>query len=184
MDSKMPDCILALDVGGTSVKLALIENSGRPLSGTTRQTDFRSDGTGEEILDAFLKAASSGMRMACDKGYTVSGCGIAFPGPFDYGLGISRMTHKMQAIQGVPLTPVLKKVLGDMKVRYLHDSTAYLLGEAACGAARSAVSPALVMLGTGFGFTHMKNGRVRVGHDQRPQVILWNAPFRDGTVED
>ena len=180
----MPDCMLALDVGGTSVKLALIDSFGRPHPGTSGQVEFRSDGTEAEILDAFLKAASSGMRMAKDAGYAVTGCGIAFPGPFDYGLGVSHMTHKMQAIQGIPLTPVLRHVLGDMQVSYLHDSTAYLIGEAACGAALGAVSPACVMLGTGFGFAYMRKGRVRVGYDQRPHVILWNAPFRDGIVED
>jgi glucokinase len=184
MDSKMPDCMLALDVGGTSVKLALIDSSGRPLPGTTGQMAFRSDGTSGEILGAFSRAASSGVRMAADAGYLVSGCGIAFPGPFDYGLGISRMTHKMQSIEGVPLTPVLREVLGDMPVRYLHDSTAYLIGEAAYGAASGAVSPACVMLGTGFGFAYMKKGRVCVGYDQRPHAILWNAPYRDGIVED
>jgi glucokinase len=94
------------------------------------------------------------------------------------------MTHKMQAIQGVPLTPVLQKALGEIQVCYLHDSTAYLIGEAASGAARSAASPACVMLGTGFGFAYMRKGRVRVGYDQRPHVILWNAPFKDGIVED
>ncbi len=180
----MPDCMLALDVGGTSIKLALIDSCGLPLRGTTGQMDFRSDGTSAEILDAFSRAASFGLQRAKETGYAISGCGIAFPGPFDYDLGISRMTHKMQAIAGIPLTPVLKNVLGDMPVRYLHDSTAYLIGEAACGAASNAVSPACVMLGTGFGFAYMRNGRVRVGYDQRPHVILWNAPFKDGIVED
>lgn len=180
----MHDCMLALDVGGTSVKLALIDGSGRPLSGTTGQMAFRSDGTSAEILGAFSQAASSGTHLAAAAGYVISGCGIAFPGPFDYDLGISHMTHKMQAIAGIPLTPVLMDVLGDIPVRYLHDSTAYLIGEAVCGAASGAVSPACVMLGTGFGFTYMKNGRVRVGYDQRPHVILWNAPYKDGIVED
>ncbi len=180
----MPDCMLALDVGGTSIKLALIDNFGRPLHGTTSQMNFLSDGTSAQILNAFSQAASSGMRMAYDAGAAITGCGIAFPGPFDYESGISRMTHKMQAIAGVALTPVLKNVLGDMPVRYLHDSTAYLIGEAVCGAASNAVSPACVMLGTGFGFAYMKKGRVRVGFDQRPHVILWNAPFQDGIVED
>jgi glucokinase len=184
MDSKMSECMLALDVGGTSIKFALLGRSGRPLNGTTGQMDFRSDGTSTEILDAFLQAASSGVHMAKDAGYAISGCGIAFPGPFDYELGISRMTHKMQAIAGIPLTPVLREVLGDMQVCYLHDSTAYLIGEAACGAAANAVSPSCVMLGTGLGFAYMKNGRVRVGYDQRPHTILWNAPFKAGIVED
>jgi len=180
----MPECVLALDVGGTSVKLALIGPDGCPLPGTTNQQDFNADGTRDEILEAFYLSALHGMHLASDVGYSLAGCGIAFPGPFDYTVGISCMTHKMKGIQGVPLTPVLRKALGNIQVRYLHDSTAYLLGEAFSGAAEGAASPACVMLGTGFGFTYMHNGHVQVGFDQRPHIILWNAPFRDGTVED
>ncbi len=180
----MPDCVLALDVGGTSVKLALTGGDGQPLSGTTGQLDFQSDGTQDEILNAFRAAASSGLRMAGEYGCTLSGCGIAFPGPFDFMEGISHMDHKMLAIKDVPLTPVFAHVLGDIPIRYLHDSSAYLLGEALSGAAKDAASPACVMLGTGLGFAYMHNGRVRVGHDQRPHAVLWNAPYQNGTAED
>ncbi len=180
----MPDCVLSLDVGGTSIKLALIGSDGWPIALTTGQIHVKSDGTCDEILGAFTKAASSGVRMAAERGLTLSGCGIAFPGPFDYFEGISRMTHKMLGIKDVPLTPVFQKALGGIPVRYLHDSTAYLIGEAVCGAASVAVSPACVMLGTGLGFAYMHDGHVRVGIDQRPHVILWNAPYRDGIAED
>ncbi len=180
----MPDVVLALDVGGTSVKLALIDPDGQPLPGTTGQADFDADGTRDAILDAFCQAALSGLRMAEEAGCIVSACGVAFPGPFDYGAGISHMEHKMRAIQGVPLTPVFQRALRGVPVRYLHDSTAYLLGEAAYGAAVGADSPACVMLGTGLGFAYMRGGRVRVGHDQRPHRILWNMSYRDGIAED
>ncbi len=180
----MPDCVLALDVGGTSVKLALADTGGLPIRGTVGQLDFDAGGTKEEILAAFRQAALEGRRMAETAGLTLLGLGVAFPGPFDFDLGMSRMAHKMPAIKDVPLTPVFQGAAGELPVRYLHDSTAYLLGEASSGAAAGASSPALTMLGTGFGFAYMRDGRVRVTRSQRPHIALWNAPFLSGTVED
>lgn len=84
----------------------------------------------------------------------------------------------------VPLPPVFARELPGVPVRFLHDSTAFLLGEAWQGAARDMENPAGVMLGTGFGFTVMQRRRVLVDANGTPALVLWNAPFRDGTVED
>ena len=94
------------------------------------------------------------------------------------------MRHKWRGLMDVPLPSVFARELPGVPVRFLHDSTAFLLGEAWQGAARNMENPAGVMLGTGFGFTVMQRRRVLVDANGTPALVLWNAPFRDGTVED
>lgn len=122
--------------------------------------------------------------LAWGRDYGPACLGVACPGPFDFARGVSHMRHKWRGLMDVPLPSVFARELPGVPVRFLHDSTAFLLGEAWQGAARDMENPAGVMLGTGFGFTVMQRRRVLVDANGTPAVVLWNAPFRDGTVED
>lgn len=177
----MRDVILALDMGGTSIKQALVDMAGEPLDASI--CPFADDSR-SAMLQTLREAAAMGRAQALAVDCRIIRVGVACPGPFDFRLGISRMTHKWVGIQGVPLAPVLAEVLPGVPVSFLHDSTAFLLGEAFYGAARAAQSPAGVMLGTGFGYTYMQERRVCLDATLSPRVRLWCAPYRDGIVED
>ena len=170
----MCEVILALDCGGSSIKAAVICEKDIL---ETRLFAFPGDSR-EDLLGAFRDAAAWG------KTFGASRIGAACPGPFDFKEGASRMVHKWQSIKDVPLAPVLNEVLPDAPVRFLHDSTAYILGEAWNGAAESMLSPAGVMLGTGFGYALMQDRRVLINPTGGPAVSMWNRPFKGGIVED
>lgn len=178
------DCIFALDAGGTYLKYALMDENGNAIPRTQGQAPSHADGTKEEIGQAFTKVGCYALEQAKLCGLTLKGIAISFPGPFDYDQGISHMAHKYAAINGVSITPMVKAGAGDVPIDYLHDSTAFLLGEYAKGAAANFQRPAGVMLGTGLGFAAMVSGRVLVQPDQRPRVVLWNKPYQDGISED
>lgn len=177
----MREAILALDAGGTSIKLALVGGGGEP-AGVTEYT-FESDSQ-EAILDTFRRALASGREEAKGVGLQIAHIGIACPGPFDFRRGVSQMTHKWAGIRGIPLLPVVAEVLEGTPVSFLHDSTAFMLGEAFGGAARDAQNPAGVMLGTGIGYAFMRRRRVCLDDTLSPLVRLWRLPYRDGIVED
>jgi glucokinase len=176
--------MLALDVGGTSVKSAVMDAACRPLPGSLSRRGFIEGAGLDKTLEPLISAVKAGCALAAREGLCLSAVGAAFPGPFDFKLGISQMTHKLPQLYGLPLGDILSKAADGLPVRFLHDSTAFILGEAYGGAAAGAVSPACVMLGTGIGFACMKGSRVRIGFDQRPHLILWNRPFLDGITED
>lgn len=180
----MAEGVLALDVGGTSVKTAVLDAACRPLPHSFSRRGFREGAGLEETLEPLISAVKAGCSLAAREGLHLSAVGAAFPGPFDFELGISQMTHKLPQLHGLPLGEILGKAAGGLPVRFVHDSTAFILGEAYGGAAAGSASPACVMLGTGIGFAYMKGGRVRIGFDQRPHLILWNRPFLDGIAED
>jgi glucokinase len=176
--------MLALDVGGTSVKTAVLDAACRPLPHSFSRRGFIEGAGLDKTLEPLISAVKAGRALAAREDLRLSAVGAAFPGPFDFKLGISQMTHKLPQLYGLPLGDILSKAADGLPVRFLHDSTAFILGEAYGGAAAGAVSPACVMLGTGIGFAYVKGGRVRIGFDQRPHLILWNRPFLDGITED
>lgn len=180
----MQSCILALDVGGTYIKHALMLEGGIPAEGTVAQAATGASLPMEAALAAFQAVVRTARLQAETHNLNIKGVAIAFPGPFDYDRGIPKMEHKFQSLYGISLTPVVQAVLPSVPVAYLHDSTAFLLGEAVYGAARGALNPAGIMLGTGLGFASMRDGRVCVQADQRPAVRLWNRPYGGGIVED
>ncbi len=166
--------MLVLDIGGTSIKYALAGPDGRLIPGTAAQRPAEADGSYEAFLgvlrDIIAEAKAAGK---------VSGAAVSIPGPFDYARGISLMQHKFRALYQRPLTLPFEEA--GIPVLFLHDSTAFLLGEAedsdpadCCG----------VMLGTGLGFAWMRGRRVLVDETQTPALTLWRWPFREGIAED
>ncbi len=196
---------LALDIGGTFIKLGLMTEgipcgipsmarnlrfhasdaaSCEPLTGSVTQVPVDSQGSAEEILAALDTALARGMASAKALGVTVSRVGISIPGPFDYLAGVSHMKHKFAAIEGISLLPRVRAAVGGAPAAFLHDSTSFMLGEGWFGAAKGALRPVGVMLGTGFGFAVMQGSKVCVNETQTPALSLWARPLRDGTTED
>ena len=164
--------ILALDVGGTFIKSAVIDRNGT--FNELPQVPSCSDSSAAEIIEAFHAAIAAAGK--------VDAVGIAIPGPFDYARGISLMEHKFRAIKGLEL----RNVLPELPLRFVHDANAFLLGEVAVGAVRGVVRAAGITLGTGLGAALVVDGKPVCNALGSPaeNVSLWSKPFRNGVVED
>lgn len=180
----MADCLLALDAGGTGLKAALMARTGEPLPGGALCEIPMARGAEPAAMAAFAEAGRAASAAAGRLGLRIARVGVCCPGPFDFAAGMSRMRHKWQDAYERPIAPVLRAALGQVPVDFLHDSSAFLLGEGLYGAGQGVPCLAGVMLGTGLGFGYMVRGRVQVSPDQGPRIKLWNRPFRDGISED
>lgn len=180
----MKSCILAMDMGGTAHKYALMDARGEAVYGTVGQRPSLSQGSREDILGAIREVAREAASQAKARGLGLDAVSIAAPGPFDFDRGAFMAGHKFAAVYGMPLGPLIALEAGPVPIHFLHDSTAFLLGEYAGGAARGYRRPAGMMLGTGCGFAAMAEGRVLVQPDQRPATVLWNRPFRGQLMDD
>lgn len=169
--------ILVLDVGGSFLKYGVTDEQGRLREESVGELPTRASEAPEQVYAAFSEA----IRRAEGFG-ELSGACACFPGPFDYTNGVFWMKHKFQALYGQSVLPPFERA--GLPVRFLHDSTAYILGEYADGALQGAQNPCCVMLGTGLGFAMMREGRVLIDQTQTPALSLWNSPFRDGICED
>ncbi len=175
---------LSLDVGGTFIKEGIMDGDCAPLPGSVRQIPVNSLGDAPTILEAFDAALCMGMEDARAKGVILDRISVSIPGPFNYPQGISRMRHKFASIENYSLREHFVSVVGDLPIVFLHDGVAFMLGECFFGAGKSALRPVGVMLGTGFGFTTLQQGKVSVNEVGTPALSLYARLFRDGVTED
>lgn len=169
--------ILVLDVGGSFLKYGVTDENGCLLEETVGEFPTYASEAPQKVYDAFSEVIRQTSRYG-----ELSGACACFPGPFDYTNGVFWMKHKFQFLYGLSILPPFEQA--GLPVRFLHDSTAYILGEFSDGTLQGAKSPCCVMLGTGLGFAMMGEGKVLIDQTQTPALSLWNAPFRDGIAED
>jgi len=181
-------CVLAVDVGGTSIKLALISPEGRYIKGTFRTTPVNSMGEREEILRPFIGLLEEGLSNVCERRLEVKAIGLAVPGPFDLERGISFMEHKFSSLYGLNLRKIIAQRLsleGEFPIIFKLDSWAFVVGEAWRGAARGCKRIIGITLGMGLGSAFLVNDRiVTEGSGVPPEGWLWNLPYEGGILED
>ena len=178
----MTRCILALDIGGTFLKSCLCDREGLPLPGTFDRERVDSNGDLAAIKSSYQSLLKRMLEKAESLDMVLSAVAADIPGPFDFSAGISRMEHKYTSLFGVPLFPWFREVLGEVPVRFLHDSSAFLSGASA--AHPEIRNCAGVMIGTGLGFAVMKDGSVLETEAGGPAYSIYKMPFRDKTAED
>lgn len=178
--------VLGIDAGGTYFKSSLVSKEGRILKGSQQKCRVDSDGTKDEILNAYEAVISAAIKTAEERHAALAGIGVSTPGPFDYEHHASLMTHKMKSIRGLDLKKELEKrcPIRGMPMRFLHDSHAFLLGEHKAGAASGFCSAAGITVGTGTGFALMRGGRLLENPDGGPYVSIYGRPYKGAAVED
>lgn len=180
-------CFLLLDVGGTFVKSIVARFDGELIASSEDSVPVNSDGERSEIEQSFAEVIACGASKVASLGGVVSGVGIAFPGPFNYEMGVSLMDHKFSALKGVSLMDFfhsLPQIGADCPVVFMHDVTSAVLGELSFGAGRGWKNVALVTLGTGLGFAHSVNGEVQMDAMGEPVRSLYDRVYGDGVLED
>jgi glucokinase len=172
--------VIALDVGGTTIDTACVSSDGE-LIGGVRDSGSPAAGTSDEIVRELARVIGAARAQA--GAAEVIACGIAMPAPFDYPAGVSHMTHKFQAIRGLPLGTLLAAQAG-LPVYFLNDADAFGLGVGwrQLPGVRRFVA---LTIGTGLGGGFIEDGRAVTSGDRvPPDGEVWNLPFRGGILED
>lgn len=182
---KKPYCV-ALDVGGTFVKSALIASDGSSIQDSFQTTPIPQE-SAEAILATFAGAVARGFRLAEHRKLDVAGIGVSIAGPFDIERGISLMKHKLAPIYGVNLRREFRKRLAlqeDFLIRFEPDAWAFLRGEAWQGVAKSYRRIIGATIGTGLGSGFMVNSSVVVEGPGVPRFgWLGGLPYNGGILE-
>jgi predicted NBD/HSP70 family sugar kinase len=172
----------ALDVGGTHVTAGRVELATARVDAASRTRVMLPPRANRSELIALLVGAAAALAPPEIRRFAV-----AVPGPFDYPRGISRITHKLEALRGVDLRRELAGGLGlpdERAVTFLNDADAFLLGEWWAGAARGQARPVGITLGSGLGSAFLAEGRiVEEGEGVPPGGNLYLLPFGGEPVE-
>ena len=178
---------LCIDVGGSEIKTLIMHESDPFEPKEMKQWPAKSDASKEEIFLNF----SNILNYYTSPNYTISGIGMAFPGPFDYTNGISLISNisKYDSIYGYKIEDEIKAIntnwINDCEFIFLHDIAAFALG---CCALNSLLLDKKVMylcIGTGAGSAFTENGRlIEHGKCIPENGWIYNTKFKDSIIDD
>ena len=142
----MTDCALAVDLGGTELRTAAVDDAGRALAFAALATRAQD---GPEAIVAQIVASVDRVRAEVP-GCHILGLGVGAPGPLDPAAGIAIAPPTLAGWHDVPLAALLRQRLG-LEVRIENDANAAALGEWRFGAGRGTQSMVFVTVSTGIG---------------------------------
>lgn len=149
---------LGIDIGGTAVKLGLVDEQGQVLARQEQSVSF--DGYRTPILDTVLAAAR---QFAADHPAELSGIGVSATGQIDSRRGIVAGTcGNLPNYIGSPIKATLEEAFG-LPVTVANDANCMTLGEVWAGAAKGYTDVIGVTLGTGVGGGILTGGRLLEG---------------------
>lgn len=140
-------CVLALDVGGTTIKAAIAAEDGRLLERVRRSTG-RAAGP-EQVVENIIALVLDLAGRARQDGYDVAAAGVVVPGVVDERAGIAVEATNI-GWRDVPLRELVQDRLG-LPVRLGHDVRAGALAEGRRGAAQHHRDFLFLPIGTGIG---------------------------------
>jgi glucokinase len=155
----MSDVVIALDVGGTGIKCALVDPSGA-VQHAERHATQRERGA-DAVVSTVLDVAEGLAATARARGLTPRAVGIVVPGIVDESTGTAIWSANL-GFRDVPLKTLVEKRLG-LPAALGHDVRGGGLAEARLGAGRGRRHVLLVAVGTGIAAAHVVDGTVFAG---------------------
>lgn len=147
-DDPAAGCALAVDLGGTELRAALVDRTGAILAHAATTTAARE---GPDAVIDQIVGLVDGLRDRGTGGHVrILGLGVGAPGPLDPVAGIAVAPPTLDGWYDVPLAARLRQRLG-LAVRLENDANAAALGEWRFGAGRGTQSMVFITVSTGIG---------------------------------
>ena len=150
----MKKVVVGVDIGGTNLRAASIDRTGKILSRKSRSSDAKK---GIEYVMKNLISLLTEI-IAYER---VSSIGIGIPGIIDIDKGILTQAPNISEVKNYPFKEKLIHQLGsDIDVTIENDAHCAALGEWWLGAGKEVNSLIILTLGTGLGGGIILNGRL------------------------
>ena len=155
--------VAGIDIGATSVDIALADVTGSMLQRCSEQTDVKLRpeavlGRCSELLHGMLKRQGA----VSDQ---ILGIGVGLPGPVDFARGVLVAPPLMPEWEGFPIRDFFKQTFPAAFVVVDNDVNIMALGEQRAGEAAGIDHFIFVKIGTGIGAGIISNGRIHRGSD-------------------
>jgi ribulose-phosphate 3-epimerase len=147
---------IGVDIGGTRVKLALVDSSGAVLESTALPTPR--GGTGHDAVDQIADAILA-FRDDVAGAAGVRGFGIAVPNFVAGPQWVQRWVNNLPELEGVAMRPLLKARLGN-SIAMANDVSAAATAEHLFGRARGRDRLLLMSIGTGISIGVIVDGEL------------------------
>ena len=156
---------IGIDLGGTSVKYALIDNNG--VFHFQGKLPSNADVSAEAVIGQLIKAVNEVKNFAEAKGYTIAGIGIGTPGIVDCTNRIVLGgAENIQGWENLKLADRMEKESG-LPTQLGNDANLMGLGETMYGAGNGATHVIFLTVGTGIGGAIVIDGKLFNGYANR-----------------
>jgi glucokinase len=155
----MTDYTIGLDLGGTNLRAAAIDQSGRLMDRVDGHTHL-SRGRDAVVTDMVQAIRSLRDRLGLN---ALSGIGVVVPGFVDLEHGMIVSANNLSELVGFPIRDRIEESL-ETPVVLENDGNAAALGEKWMGAGRDVEDLVLLTLGTGIGGGIISGGRILQGY--------------------
>lgn len=145
--------ILSFDIGGSSVKYAVIEKTGKIFAKGKKTTPQE-----KEEFFRLIKNVAASYRRA----YTIEGAGFSFPGAVDDVSGVIGGSSALPYIHDFPIRQELERRLS-LPAALENDANCAALGESWLGVGKEHEDLVFLVIGTGIGGAVVKGKRIHHG---------------------
>ena len=155
----MPALAIGVDLGGTNLRIAAVDEEGRLLEKVARDTEVTRgrDYVINEMCDAIRDLSAKFVKT-----HDLRGVGIGVPGIIDQRTGMLRKSPNLPDWHDYPVRDEIERRLGTTVILE-NDANAAALGESWLGAARGMDDMCMVTLGTGVGGGIVQHHRIWTG---------------------
>lgn len=140
--------IVGIDLGGTSVKTAMVSWDKQVLAKDSRPTNAK--GGPDAVMDAIESSVRDLLAQSDLTPEQVMAVGIGAPGPMDWRTGVVYSPPNLPGWSNVPLADIMRERLG-VPCYVENDANVACYGEYWLGAGQGTQNMALLTLGTGVG---------------------------------
>jgi glucokinase len=169
------DLVIGVDVGGTTIKAALLDSDGLEYRRSERPTPRH---LGPDAVIATTIEAIVELRAQLPEGARLGAVGLVVPGIVDAEQGIAVYAANI-GWQQLPLRQIVAEAVG-LPVILDHDVRAAGLAELELGAGRGLQEVLFVALGTGIAAAVITRGQVSAGATGRAGELGHLPVFPDG----
>jgi glucokinase len=145
--------VVAVDVGGTEIKSALVDSRFNVISTSTVATP-KSDSMGVETVKKIAEIVDRFSQQQ-----TISAVGLIVPGSLDEPAGTSRWSGNLQW-NNLPIRDLLHSAI-NLPVAFGHDVRTAAIAEMRNGAAKGAENAIFIPIGTGIAAAMIIEGAIR-----------------------
>jgi len=148
---------IGVDVGGTNIKIALVDRQGEVSYSNSIPT--RAEMGYEYTISAMKQAITDLMKATNTNKDSIEGIGFGFPGQIDYKNGIVKNAPNIPGWVEVPIAETMQKEFG-IPTKVDNDVRCATLGELNFGAGKGCENLICITVGTGIGSGLVINGKL------------------------
>jgi glucokinase len=152
----MPSFAIGVDLGGTNLRIAAVDDQGTLLEKVTLGTQVA---RGRDFVISEMCGAIRELAAKFSGSGRMIGAGIGIPGIIDQRTGMLRQSPNLPGWHDYPVRNAIEERLG-APVVLENDANAAAFGEAWLGAARGKQYMCIITLGTGVGGGIVLDGRI------------------------